>query len=102
MTEQDWKMPFARSIGILLEGAARPDMAADGRTLDEDCLFIAFNAFQEPLGFKLPVQPGITHWARVLDTADPEGALIPSAAASEVRVAGAALAVFVPARESDA
>jgi len=51
MTEQDWRSPFARCLGMLVPG--------------EEDLLLLLNAHHEPLNFTLPAG----EWSHVLDTA---------------------------------
>ena len=99
MTETDWQIPFARAVGILLDGRAKPDLTSDGRPMDDDCLFTVINAHHDPLKFKLPTLPGTSAWTRALDTADPDPGApsAPTAAGADVDIGGRALAVFLPA-----
>jgi glycogen operon protein len=101
MTAEDWQKSFARSIGILLDGRARPDHTADGRFEEDDCLFTAMNAHSEALPFKLPQMPGLKHWRRVIDTAEEASSSGIYEAGTETQVAGRSLAVFVPLAHGD-
>jgi glycogen operon protein len=60
MTGADWNTPWAKAIGLFLDGsrAAEPD----------DDFYIAFNSHSEPLQFKIP--PGLgCRWRFVFSTA---------------------------------
>lgn len=69
MSPEDWGMPFARSIGVFLDGDGIDDRDARGRSIVDDCFFLAINAFEGPLSFVLPDVVG-GPWAVILDTAD--------------------------------
>ncbi len=69
MTEADWQVSFARSIGVFLNGDAILALGTRGQRVIDDSFFAAFNAFEESLGFVLPTGPYAEHWQLVLDTA---------------------------------
>jgi glycogen operon protein len=71
MSDEDWRVGFAKSLGVYLNGEAiaRPDLL--GERVVDDSFYVIFNAHHEPLKFILPdAQFGRT-WTEVLDTNDP-------------------------------
>jgi isoamylase len=68
MSDDDWKIAFAKSIGIYLDGTKLPSPDAMGKPIVDDSFYILFNAHHNPLGFILPPQDWGRHWRSVLDT----------------------------------
>jgi glycogen operon protein len=64
MTEADWKLPFARCLGMLLLGDRLAERDAHGTTIEDDDLLILVNAHHELIEFRLP-EAG---WRVLLDT----------------------------------
>jgi glycogen operon protein len=71
MSEEDWRVGFAKSLGVFLNGEAiaRPDL--EGERVVDDSFYIIFNAHHEPLDFTLPDGQFARAWVEVLDTNDP-------------------------------
>jgi glycogen operon protein len=65
MTEADWKLPFARCLGMLLLGDRLAERDARGAPIRDDDLLVLVNAHHEPIAFRLP-SPG---WQALIDTA---------------------------------
>ncbi|HEX7052563.1 MAG TPA: glycogen debranching protein GlgX [Burkholderiales bacterium] len=64
MSEADWKLPFARCLGMLLLGDRLAERDAHGATIEDEDLLILLNAHHEAIDFRLP-SPG---WRALLDT----------------------------------
>jgi isoamylase len=69
MTEQDWQVGYARSIGVFLNGNEILAIGTRGQRIVDDSFFAAFNAYEQPLEFLLPDGPYAEHWRVTLDTA---------------------------------
>jgi len=54
MTEEDWKMGYAKSLGIFLFGGGLNSVDQEGRPVVDDSFYILFNAHGGALDFKLP------------------------------------------------
>ncbi len=68
MTEENWRDPSARCIGLRLAGDAIEEVDAKGDHIMDETFLIILNAHYEPLPFVLPAhRPGV-RWQRVLDT----------------------------------
>jgi glycogen operon protein len=96
MTDQDWQVGFAKSIGIVLNGSALPEVDARGEPLVDDTFFLLLNAYHEALDFRLPPSEWCQQWELVLDTSRPdagpgEGEAQTVACGSEVSVAARSL-----------
>jgi isoamylase len=65
MTPARWDDPGARSVAVLVDGAAEPDRDAHGRPLWDDDLLLLVNGWWERLEFTLPPRGP---WRPVLDS----------------------------------
>jgi glycogen operon protein len=65
MTPEDWNLPFARCLGMLLLGDRVAERDAYGGKIEDDDLLILLNAHHETIEFRLP-DPG---WTVLVDTA---------------------------------
>ncbi len=92
MTDEDWQLIFAKSMGIFLNGLGIAGTDRRGQRIVDDDFFLAINAHHGPLEFQLPpALPGGT-WLCEVDTsgalteADPvaPGSPIPVGARSTV------------------
>ncbi len=69
MTDKDWRVGYAKSLGVFLNGQAIPDPDDLGRPVADDSFYLLFNAWDQPLGFTLPAPRWGRAWTVVLDTA---------------------------------
>ncbi len=81
MSEQDWKLPFARCLGVLMAGERLAERDERGEPVMDDDLLLLLNAHHEPVQFSLPEGA----WIVLLDTARPENAPAGSRYALEAR-----------------
>jgi glycogen operon protein len=68
MTDEDWSVGYAKSLGVFLNGAAIKRPGEHGERVKDDSFYMLFNADHEPLPFTLPPQEFGLKWIRVLDT----------------------------------
>jgi len=68
MTEDDWRMGFAKSLGVYLNGTSLTSPDAMGEPISDATFYLVFNAHHGPLGFILPAGEWGQRWAPVLDT----------------------------------
>jgi isoamylase len=68
MTEQDWKLPFARCVGMLMVGQRLAERDERGAPILDDDLLLLVNAHHEAIDFHLPAE----RWTVLLDTARTE------------------------------
>ncbi|MGZ4681905.1 MAG: glycogen debranching protein GlgX, partial [Acidimicrobiales bacterium] len=68
MTEDDWKVSYARSIAVFLNGQAIRGLGNRGQTVVDESFYAVFNAYQEPMEFVLPDGPYAERWVTVIDT----------------------------------
>ncbi|MFL5409888.1 MAG: glycogen debranching protein, partial [Myxococcales bacterium] len=71
MTDEDWSVGYAKSLGVFLNGdaIATPDEAGE-RIVDES-FYVVFNAHHEPMKFTLPEERFGKTWVEIVDTNDP-------------------------------
>ena len=65
MTAQDWELPFARCLGMLMVGERLAERDERGAPIADDDLLLLLNAHHEAIEFRLPGQG----WTPLLDTA---------------------------------
>jgi len=68
MTEEDWKLPFARCLGCLMVGERLAERDERGAPITDDDLLLLLNSHHDAVEFKLPDEP----WTVLVDTARPE------------------------------
>jgi glycogen operon protein len=68
MSEEDWKIGFAKSVGVYFNGSSFTSPDAMGEPITDDSFYILFNAHHNPLGFILPGREWGQRWTPVLDT----------------------------------
>ena len=68
MSEQDWKLPFARCIGCLMVGERLAERDERGTPIMDDDLLVLMNAHHDAVEFHLPDEA----WALLVDTAQSE------------------------------
>lgn len=68
MSEQDWGLGYAKSLGVFLNGATIPNPHPRGEPVKDDNFYVIFNAHHEALTFTLPGINWGTLWVKELDT----------------------------------
>ena len=68
MTDDDWENGYARSVGVLLNGAAIATPDAYGGRIVDDSFFVMFNASELDLTWTCPTTAGQRPWMVELDT----------------------------------
>jgi isoamylase len=68
MTAAAWEDPANLALGLLLDGAADPDLGPDGLPEAGDALLLLLNAQAEAATFTLPAAGPGTAWETLLDT----------------------------------
>jgi glycogen operon protein len=69
MTDEDWNVSYARSLGVFLNGAGIGAPDARGARILDDSFFLVFNAHYEPLSFALPGRSWGVSWREIIRTA---------------------------------
>ncbi len=96
MSGEDWAAGYAKSLAMLLNGKVPGVRAHRGRRLDPGSVYLAINAWSEPLSFRLPEQVWGGPWRVLLDSSDLRPLERPQALApgSEVALTGRHLVVL--------
>jgi isoamylase len=68
MTEENWNNDFAKSLAIYLNGKGIRTLGYKGEPVVDDSFYVIFNAYNEPLQFKLPGKKYGTSWIKLFDT----------------------------------
>ncbi len=68
MSEEDWKNPEVRALGMLMAGNAMDELDARGNRIMDDILLVLFNGHYEPVPFTLPSKDSQKEWELLLDT----------------------------------
>jgi glycogen operon protein len=69
MTDADWAVGYAKSLGVFLNGGAIPDPDVQGRPLVDDSFYLIFNGWEDQIDFTLPEARWAPSWDVVLATA---------------------------------
>ncbi len=68
MNDDDWASGFAKSVGVYLNGAVIPTPDAHGHSVVDSTYLACFNAYWEPIEWKLPDPVWAEGWRPVLDS----------------------------------
>jgi isoamylase len=69
MSDDDWDVGFAKSVGVFLNGDAIPTPSRLGEKIVDDTFYLIFNAHHEGVTFVLPdAEPWGRTWKKVIDT----------------------------------
>jgi isoamylase len=71
MTRRDWERADAHTLGVFLNGQEIPARTEDGKAVVDDSFLLLFNAFHDPISFKLPARRFGLRWETVLDSFAP-------------------------------
>jgi isoamylase len=100
MTEENWRDPMARALGMMIDGRAE---AKSGRNDAQDAtMLLIFNAHHDVVPFTLPAVVGGARWTLVVDTNRPDLAEpVPFTFGQEYAVTGRSLLLLAlePERE---
>jgi glycogen operon protein len=72
MSEEQWKQPFARAVGVFLSGRELPERDERGRPVEDDDLLLLFNAHHDAVEFALPGGQE-ERWDALVDTGFADG-----------------------------
>jgi isoamylase len=70
MTDADWDVEYAKSMGVFLNGRAIPDPDSQGRPVVDDSFYLIFNGWDQEIDFTLPEARWAPGWTVVLDSLD--------------------------------
>jgi isoamylase len=68
MQDESWTAPFAKTIGVFLNGDALPWMDPRGHPVTSDSFLMLLHAHHEPVDFVVPAKDWGSEWRVVLDT----------------------------------
>ncbi|HEY9603986.1 MAG TPA: glycogen debranching protein GlgX [Allocoleopsis sp.] len=73
MTDEQWDVGYAKSIGVFLDGNQLPSPGPQGERLRDDSFLLFFNAHYETIEFALPTVFGLEkkQWMVEIDTKEP-------------------------------
>ena len=86
MTDADWRVGYAKSLAVLLNGSSLAERDRHGRLIADTSFYLALNAWEEALEFRLPGAKWGGPWQTVLDTSDDRPAYKPDLLAPGARV----------------
>jgi glycogen operon protein len=72
-TAEDWRNPFAQSLGYVLGGAAGEFFTPGGQRDIDASFLVMMNAYHGDLDFHFPHLPVQMAWEALVDTAEPSG-----------------------------
>ena len=71
MSEEDWKTPYTRALGMEIAGNGLDEVNHLGEPVTDDDLLLIINAGHEPIDFAMPdVERSADDWELLLDTND--------------------------------
>ncbi len=68
MEDSHWQHDFARSLAVFLNGQGIRSLSDDGTKIIDNSFYIMFNAYWEPITYKLPHKKYSKQWVKMLDT----------------------------------
>ncbi|HVL82051.1 MAG TPA: glycogen debranching enzyme, partial [Actinomycetota bacterium] len=71
MSDEDWDVGFAKSLGVFLNGETIPTPDSRGQRIEDDSFLVLFNASHEDVKFTLPGGAWGSVWEIEIDTAAP-------------------------------
>jgi glycogen operon protein len=86
MTDADWGVGFSKSLAVLLNGSPTGERDRHGGLITDTSFYLALNAWEQPLEFRLPSAKWGGPWQVVLDTSDDRPAYKPDLLAAEAQV----------------
>jgi glycogen operon protein len=71
MSEEDWKTPYTRALGMFIGGRGLDEIDDEGNPVTDDDLLLLINGGHEPMDFDMPgVEKDAPEWELLLDTND--------------------------------
>ncbi|NEQ20751.1 MAG: glycogen debranching protein GlgX [Microcoleus sp. SIO2G3] len=71
MTDEEWEVGYAKSIGVFLDGGQIPSPGPQGQRVSDDSFLLFFNAHYETIEFALSDALSNKEWTVVIDTKEP-------------------------------
>jgi isoamylase len=88
MTRRDWERDDALALGVFLNGQEIPTRTPDGKPIADDSFLVLFNAFHEPIPFKLPARRFGLRWVVELDSFAPNAEPVTYPPRADIEVQG--------------
>lgn len=73
MSEEEWRDPSVRCVGMFLSGQGLDETDERGRKLRDENFLVLLNAHHEDLEFMLPAFSGGARWSAWMDTSRESG-----------------------------
>jgi isoamylase len=70
MSDQDWQVGVARSLGVFLNGDAIPTSNERGERVVDNSFYVMFNPYQDRVAFRLPEEKWGRRWTEMLKTSE--------------------------------
>lgn len=71
MTDEQWEIGYAKSIGVFLDGNQIPSPGPQGQRIRDESFLLFFNAHYETIEFNIPSRLEEKEWCVVIDTKEP-------------------------------
>ncbi len=68
MENEHWQNDMARSLAVYLNGHGIRSLSEEGTKIEDNSFYIMFNAYWEPIHYKLPSDKYAISWVKMLDT----------------------------------
>jgi len=96
MTEHDWQVGYAKTLGVFLHGESILSRDAYEQQIVDDDFYLMLNAHHGPLEFRLPARLAGWPWLRMIDTAAKPAIASeePSPAEAAIRLEGRSLVLL--------
>jgi isoamylase len=94
MDDEDWRVGFAKSLGVFLNGEQMDSTNPRGDPVVDDSFYILFNAHHDRVDFTTPGEDWGKGWIKVLDTFDPAAGEDSFGVRAQVPVQGLSLVVL--------
>ncbi|HEU0108809.1 MAG TPA: glycogen debranching protein GlgX [Vicinamibacteria bacterium] len=94
MDDEDWRVGFAKSLGVFLNGEQLDSTNPRGDPVVDDSFCILFNAHHDRVDFTTPGEDWGKGWLKVLDTFDPAAGEDSFGVRAQVPVQGLSLVVL--------
>lgn len=72
MGDEEWGLGWARSLGVVLNGATLGDVDEAGDLVKDSSFLMMLNCHHEPIEFYVPATSNTTKWEILVDTNDPD------------------------------
>jgi isoamylase len=93
MTDEDWDVGYARSLGMFLNGSGIPGHDERGRPVTDDSFILLFNAHTGGVRWTIPAEYAAT-WRLILDTRRGQAEDGPKDVAGRITTAARSIAVL--------